>query len=148
MLATLLATPQLSCEHSWLPPSSVRILGGAGLRRAEQCREVWEHPLWPPLSHHLSQGLAETKPRSSCFGLVLLTLEIARRDSLGSAESRRFYVKSVPLLLLDKSGWEDMHFWFYRFNVFLSFFKELSVVRQDFFFNRIAPVKQITDLRA
>lgn len=136
-MATLLATPQLSCEHSWLLPSSVRILGGAALRRAEQCRQVWEHPLWPPLSHHRSQGLAETKPRSSCFGLVLLTLETARRDSLGSAESHRFYVKSVPLLSLDKSRWEDTHFWFYRFNAFLSFFQgTVSCEARLFFFQQ------------
>lgn len=33
----------------------------AGLQGAQQCREVWEHPSWPPPSHHLSQGSLKPK---------------------------------------------------------------------------------------
>lgn len=33
----------------------------AGLQGAQQCREVWEHPSWPPPSHHFSQGSLKPK---------------------------------------------------------------------------------------
>lgn len=76
--------------------------------------------------------LAETKPRALYFGLIPPTLETVKRGLLGCAEPLWFYMK--PILLLGNP--RQKHYTL----------KKSSLVRQDFFFSRSAPIKQITEI--